>query len=923
MNTYNFSEIEKRWRETWEKEQVFKVTEKPGVPKYYVLDMFPYPSGAGLHVGHPLGYIASDIVARFKRLQGYNVLHPMGFDAFGLPAEQYAIETGQHPAVTTDKNIERYKEQLKNIGFCYDWSREVKTSDPQYYRWTQWIFLKLYNSWYNPETNRAEPIDSLISKLESGAINNQFGQPWNTLSAIQQQEELTAHRLAYKDVSYINWCETLGTVLANDEVVNGVSERGGYPVERKLMSQWFLRITKYADRLLQGLDTVDFPESLKEMQKNWIGRSEGALVRFNIKDSDQNLQVFTTRPDTIFGVSFMVMAPEHPLAVELVTPDQKTDVEAYVRYCKSRSELERKAETKEITGVFTGAYAVHPFTGSPIPVYLAEYVLMGYGTGAIMGVPCGDARDHAFAKKFGLEIPNIFKDTEVSEKAYEEKSGILANSASGKLSLSGLTIAEAASRVISVLEQDKTGSRQVNYRMRDAGFSRQRYWGEPFPVVYKDGITLAESEGVLPVQLPEVSSYKPSGDGKSPLATIKQWVELPGGLLRETDTMPGYAGSSWYYLRYMDPTNSGEFCARSKSDYWQQVDLYIGGAEHAVGHLLYSRMWCKVLYDLGYIGFDEPYRKLVNQGMIGGVVYYCYYDPAAKKIYSYSLTPDPQKEGLQAFQIPNEYVGDDEHMDASERERFCVEYPQFKEYEFVTDKGKFTFEKAITKMSKRLRNVVNPDEVIETYGADAFRMYEMFLGPIDQDKPWNTKGIDGVSRFLKRLWGFCTDDEGNCSFTDEPPSEQALKIIHRTLKKNAEDIEKLSFNTCVSSFMICLNSLQDLKCRSREVMEKFLVMLSPFAPHISQEIWHRAGKTGFVLDQPYPEVLEQYLKDDTFNYPVSINGKTRLFMEFDQEAGQDEIEPRVMADPIVQKWVEGKPVRKFILVKGRIVNVVV
>ena len=921
MSSYHFSEIEKKWQRLWEIGRAYHVTEPSDKPKYYVLDMFPYPSGAGLHVGHPLGYIASDIVSRFKRLQGYNVLHPMGFDAFGLPAEQYAIETGQHPAVTTDKNIERYKEQLKNIGFCYDWEREVKTCDPDYYKWTQWIFLQLYNSWFNPETQKAEPIDRLVKLLEDDKVKNKFNKPWSSLTELEKQEELTQHRLAYKDVSYINWCEALGTVLANDEVVNGVSERGGHPVERKLMSQWFLRITKYADRLLQGLDTVDFPESLKEMQKNWIGRSEGAHIQFKLKDHSENISVFTTRPDTIFGVSFMVLAPEHPLVETITTAENRDIISKYITYCKSRSELERKSETKEITGAFTGAYVLHPFSGKSIPVYIAEYVLMGYGTGAIMAVPCGDARDYAFANKFQIDIPNIFEGVDISTKAYEEKTGKIANSDSESLRISGLSIEAARNKVLDEIERLEIGSRQVNYRMRDAGFSRQRYWGEPFPVSYQGDLAITDEVTDLPVTLPQVQTYKPSGDGKSPLATIPDWVNLANGNIRETDTMPGYAGSSWYYLRYMDPHNKETFCDRSKSDYWQQVDLYIGGAEHAVGHLLYSRMWCKVLHDLGYIGFDEPYKKLLNQGMIGGVVYYCYYDPNAKKIFSYSLTPDTT--GLLQFQVPNEYVGDDENMDIEEKGRFCEEFTQFKSYEFVWDNGQFTFEKAITKMSKRLRNVVNPDQVIAKYGADSFRMYEMFLGPIDQDKPWNTKGIDGVSRFLKRFWSYCIDDNDQTTFTDEPANENALKIINRTLKKIAEDIEKYSFNTCVSSFMICLNELQDQKCRNREVMEKFLIMLSPFAPHVCEEIWQRTGKKDSILDAAYPTVDEKYLKDDSFNYPISINGKTRILMSFANDADPKDIEAAVMADATVQKWMEGKPLKKFILVKGRIVNVVV
>ncbi|MCB9251536.1 MAG: leucine--tRNA ligase [Flavobacteriales bacterium] len=922
MSTYNFRDIERKWQQYWQDNQLYKVEGPSEKPKYYVLDMFPYPSGAGLHVGHPLGYIASDIVSRFKRLQGYNVLHPMGFDAFGLPAEQYAIETGQHPSVTTDKNIIRYKEQLKNIGFCYDWDREVRTSDPDYYKWTQWIFIQMYHSWFNPQTGKAEPIQTLVQLFEKGERVTSINKGWNELSEVEKQAELKVHRLAYKDVSTINWCEALGTVLANDEVINGVSERGGHPVVRKEMSQWFLRITKFADRLLEGLEWVDFPESLKEMQRNWIGRSEGMLISFKlIGMEDLSIQCFTTRPDTIFGVSFMVLAPEHPLLDLICSAEQTVKIEKYKAYSNSRSELERKSESKEVTGEFTGAYVLHPFTDSLVPVYIADYVLMGYGTGAIMAVPSGDSRDYAFARKFNLPIPNIFDKVDLSENAYEEKNAILINSSAGGIDLNGMNYSEASSLIMKSIEDRKLGKRMINYRMRDAGFSRQRYWGEPFPVKYSGETIFTETLENLPVTLPEVESYKPTGDGRSPLAGMDDWVKTDDGMVRETDTMPGYAGSSWYYLRYMDPDNQNEFCDRSKSDYWNQVDLYVGGAEHAVGHLLYSRMWCKVLHDLGYIGFDEPYKKLINQGMIGGVVYYCYYNPEIKKIYSYSLTPDTN--GLLQFQVPYEYIGDDENFQTDEIEAFCEEFTQFKSYEFVMDQGNFTFEKAITKMSKRLRNVVNPDEVIENYGTDAFRMYEMFLGPIDQDKPWATKGIDGVSRFLKRFWSFYVNDDGNLTIDDAEPGEASLKLIHRTLKKVQDDIERYSFNTCISSFMICLNELQGHKCRNKEVFKKFVIMMSPFAPHICEELWQKAGFGGSVLDAQYPEAEEKFLKDDDFNYPVSVNGKMRLQMNFALNAPQSEIENSVLANEIVQKWMDGKPLKKFIFVKGRIINVVV
>ncbi|MCC6720791.1 MAG: leucine--tRNA ligase [Bacteroidia bacterium] len=921
MSEYNFSEIEKKWSEHWQCHSQYAVSEELSKPKYYVLDMFPYPSGAGLHVGHPLGYIASDIFARYKRLKGFNVLHPMGFDAFGLPAEQYAIETGKHPAETTNNNIERYKSQLKNIGFCYDWSREIKTCDPKYYKWTQWFFLKLYNSWYSDDTNKAEPIESLILQFEKGKKNS-YEKPWNELTELEKQNEISKYRLAYKSESYINWCQALGTVLANDEVVNGLSERGGHLVERKLMSQWFLRITKYADRLLQGLETVDFAESLKEMQRNWIGRSEGAEIDFKIDLlQDDIIKVYTTRPDTIFGVSFMVLAPEHAIAEKITIPQKSKEVADYINYCKTRSELERKSEIKDISGVFTGAYCIHPFSNKKLPVYISEYVLTGYGTGAIMAVPCGDSRDHTFAKKFGIEIINIFENTDVSFQAYEEKSGIITNSKSEIISLNGLNINDAKNKVICEVEKRGIGCRKINFRMRDAGFSRQRYWGEPFPIYYKNGLEYAYSLEDLPITLPQVNSYKPTGDGKSPLSAIENWVNLPGGFERETDTMPGYAGSSWYYLRYLDPHNESEFCSKKNSDYWNQVDLYIGGAEHAVGHLLYSRMWCKVMFDLGYISFDEPFKKLVNQGMIGGEVFYFYYNQEKREAYSNNLPID--KSNLLQFKVPNEYVSDEETFEENGITSFCNEFIQFKDFKFLKSNNTFTFEKAITKMSKRLRNVVNPDEIIAKYGADTFRMYEMFLGPIEMDKPWNTKGIDGVSRFLKRLWSYCIDENGKYIPDESKPCEESLKTINRTIKKISDDIEKLSLNTCISNFMICFNELQSQKCKSTEIFEKYFIILSPFAPFIAQEFWHKAGKQDSVFNCEYPEIDEKYLLDDTFNYPVSVNGKTRTLIQFHKNAIQADIEPIVLSDEKIKKWVDGKSIKKFIFVKGRIINLVI
>lgn len=898
---YNFREIEKKWREQWIKTEAYKVNNDFSKPKCYVLDMFPYPSGAGLHVGHPLGYIASDIYARYKRLQGFNVLHPMGFDSFGLPAEQYAIETGQHPAVTTEKNIARYKEQLSYIGFCYDWSREVRTSDPAYYKWTQWIFLQLYNSWYNPETQKAEPISNLIAK--KGNLN---------------EEELMSYRLAYRAESYVNWCDALGTVLANDEVVNGVSERGGHPVERRLMSQWFLRITAFAERLLTGLDQVDFPESLKEMQRNWIGKSVGAEIKFeltsNEKSETQNsITVFTTRPDTLFGVSFMVLAPEHELVNQITTLDQKQAVEEYQKFTSSRSERERLAETKSISGCFTGAYAKHPFTGQSIPVWISEYVLAGYGTGAIMAVPCGDERDYAFAKHFILPIPNIFKDIDISEKACSDKNVTICNSDF----ISDLTVKEAAEFVIQKLEEKGIGLRKVNYRMRDAGFSRQRYWGEPFPIVYdKAGIAIALTDKDLPLELPFLQTYSAGPNGKGPLANATDWVNSPHGL-RETDTMPGYAGSSWYYLRYMDPHNEAVFCDKTVSDYWNQVDVYIGGAEHAVGHLLYSRMWCKTLFDLGYISFDEPYKKLINQGMIGG---------SSRFVYRIKQSNTFVSSGLK-----NQYETDEIHVDVNlvdglelDIERFKSWRADYQNAEFILENGKYICGEAFEKMSKSKYNVVNPDDIITQYGADTFRMYEMFLGPLEMSKPWDTKGIEGVHRFLKKLWRLCIDEQtGNSLITSDEATPEELKILHKHIKKITHDIENFAMNTAVSQFMIITNELSQLKCAKKDIVEPLLITLSPFAPHVAEELWQHLGYTSSVLDAKFPEFNESYFVENTFIYPVAIQGKARTEMEFPLDASVEVIQEQVLENEIVLKWTEGKPCKKFIFVKGKMINVVV
>lgn len=905
---YNFNEIEKKWQAYWNENNSYKVENDFSKPKCYVLDMFPYPSGAGLHVGHPLGYIASDIYARYKRLKGFNVLHPMGFDAFGLPAEQYALETGQHPATTTKVNIERYKEQLGKIGFCYDWSREVKTSDPNYYKWTQWIFLQLYNSWYNPNTDKAELISSM-----------------SDVSQLTEEELMNNYRLAYKKESYVNWCEALGTVLANDEVVNGVSERGGHPVERKLMSQWFLRITEFAERLLDGLDHVDFPESLKEMQRNWIGKSVGAEINFELAvgswqltdnrqlTTDNFIKVFTTRPDTIFGVSFMVLAPEHELVNVITTAEQKQAVEEYQKFTSSRSERERLAETKTISGCFTGAYSIHPFTGKEIPIWISEYVLAGYGTGAIMAVPCGDERDYAFAKHFNLEIPNIFKDVDISEKACSDKNVVISNSDF----ISDLSVKEASKIAIDKIEELKIGTRKVNYRMRDAGFSRQRYWGEPFPIVYdENGTAIALTDKELPLELPFLETYSAGPNGKGPLANATDWVNSSQGI-RETDTMPGYAGSSWYYLRYMDPHNSETFCDKKISDYWNQVDVYVGGAEHAVGHLLYSRMWCKTLHDLGYISYDEPYKKLINQGMIQGSSRFVYRVNNTNNFVSYNIKSNYETTAI--------------HVDVNIVDGYELDIEAFKKIKnneyanavFILEDGKYICGDSVEKMSKSKYNVVNPDDIIEQYGADTFRMYEMFLGPLEVSKPWDTKGIEGVHRFLKKLWRLYADDEKGILVVDENATDAELKILHKAIKKIQYDCENFSFNTAISQFMITVNDLSQMNCRKKEILEPFLVLLAPFAPHISEELWKAIGNTTSILDAAFPILIESYLVENSYTYPVAVNGKTRTELEFPLDASAEAIQEVVLANEIIAKWMEGKPVKKFLYIKSKMINVVV
>jgi leucyl-tRNA synthetase len=917
---YQFRDIERKWQDRWKSIGTYTVSNDSTKPKMYVLDMFPYPSGAGLHVGHPLGYIASDVYSRYKRLKGYNVLHPMGYDSFGLPAEQYAIDHGIPPDVSTEQNIRTFRAQLDRIGFCYDWSREVRTSDASYYKWTQWIFLQLFDAWFNRTKEKAERISVLVDIFNNegnaghpcpGDRGLQFtAGEWKAADESRRQEILMQYRLAYCGYGEVNWCEALGTVLANDEVVNGVSERGGFPVVRKKLRQWYLRITEYADRLLEGLQTVEFSESMKEMQSNWIGKSYGAEIDFAVEGLDSQIRVYTTRPDTIFGVDFMVLAPEHPLVPSLITPSEQDKAEAYLAYVNSRSERERMAE-KKITGVFTGSYCLHPFSGKRIPVWVSEYVLAGYGTGAIMAVPCGDERDHKFARHFDIPVTNIIGAHYNGEDANPTKDAVLENSGF----LDGMVMRDAIGAAIDAIEAEGIGKRQVNYKMRDAAFSRQRYWGEPFPIVWKDGIAYPLPGDQLPVVLPPMSDLKPGPEGEGPLANLTGWKAYKGGQ-REVNTMPGYAGSSWYFLRYMDPSNENEFCSRQASDYWNQVDVYVGGTEHAVGHLLYSRMWTKVLYDLGYIGFDEPYRKLINQGKIGG---------DSRLAYRVRGTNQFVSAGLK-----DQYETDELHVDVHivngvelDTGAFKAWKPDFADATFILEDGVYRCGTRLEKMSKRYFNVVNPDDVVDKYGADTFRMYEMFLGPIEQDKPWDTKGIEGVHRFLKKLWRLFFREEQGAVFTREQATPAQWKALYRTIRKVEEDTERFSFNTAVSQYMIGVNELTDLKCHALEVLEKLLVALAPYAPHICEELWALTGHEASVLDQPFPKVEEQYLVESTRVYPVAINGKTRAELELPADANAEEAERQVMQHEVVLKWLDGKAPKKVIFVKHKMINVVV
>ncbi len=925
---YNHREIEKKWQKYWADNKTYKVEVDHNKPKYYVLDMFPYPSGAGLHVGHPLGYIASDIYSRYKRLNGFNVLHPMGYDAYGLPAEQYAIQTGTHPAVTTDKNILRYREQLDKIGFSYDWDREVRTSDPNYYKWTQWTFIKLFNHWYNNKSQKAESIENLLQAFENegNAEIKAASTPtdiftaaeWKGKSEKEQQEILMNYRLAYLADTWVNWCPELGTVLANDEVVNGVSERGGHPVERKLMRQWSLRITAYAQRLLDGLDTVDWFDSLKEMQRYWIGRSEGGAVYFGVKGFEDKLEVFTTRPDTLWGAMFMVLAPEHEIVEKITTPDRKEAVDKYVEMAKNRSEVDRMAEVKNITGEFTGAYGINPVNGEEIPIWIADYVLAGYGTGAIMAVPAHDSRDFAFAKHFEIQIIQVVvkddeepTDPKTWEDSYDSKEGKMINSGM----INGLEVKKAIDTTIRYLEDKKLGFGQINYKLRDAIFSRQRYWGEPFPIYYKDGMPYALDESELPLELPEVDKYLPTETGDPPLARAENWKTKEGYPL-ETNTMPGFAGSSGYYLRYMDPWNKDEYFSKEANEYWKDIDLYLGGDEHATGHLIYSRFWNMFLYDMGLVCEEEPYKKLINQGKIQGRSNFVYRIDGTNKFVSFNLRKEHSTTRLHV----DVNMVDNDVLDT---ETFKKWRPEFKEAEFVLEDGKYICGWEVEKMSKSKHNVVNPDELIDRYGADTFRLYEMFLGPLESHKPWDTKGIEGVYRFMKKLWRLFYDESGKSIVTDEVANDKELKVLHQTIKKTRDDIERFSFNTTVSQYMICVNELSDLKCHKKLILEQLVILLSPYAPHISEELWSELGNSKSVTLANFPEFIEEYVKENTFEYPVSFNGKMRFKLEMPAGAPKDNVEKQALAHEKAQRWLEGKQIRKVIVVPNKIVNIVV
>jgi leucyl-tRNA synthetase len=935
---YNFNEIEAKWQKYWAESQTFQADNNSTKPKYYVLDMFPYPSGAGLHVGHPLGYIASDIYARYKRHKGFNVLHPQGYDSFGLPAEQYAIQTGQHPAVTTEANIKTYRRQLDQMGFSFDWSREVRTSSPEYYKWTQWIFIQLFNSWYNKTSNKAEPINELINVFSTqgnatvDAICDEATEvftadQWNAMSSERQQQILLQYRLTYLAETEVNWCPELGTVLANDEIINGVSERGGYPVIRKKMTQWSMRISAYAERLLQGLDSIDWTDALKESQRNWIGKSVGASVEFKLRDHDSTIEVFTTRPDTIYGVSFMTLAPEHELVSQITTAAQKSAVEAYILATAKRSERDRMADVKTISGVFTGAYAEHPFTKKPIPVWVGDYVLAGYGTGAVMSVPCGDQRDYDFAKHFNIEIPNIFKEVDISIEAFTDKTNtIIANSDF----LNGLNYKQASKKAIEALEEKGYGLGKTNYRLRDAVFSRQRYWGEPFPVYYVNGLPQMIATEHLPISLPEVEKYLPTEEGEPPLGRAEVWawdttlnrvvenhkIDHQTVFPLELNTMPGWAGSSWYFNRYMDAYNPNEFASSEALNYWKEVDLYIGGSEHATGHLLYARFWQKFLFDLGVVPVDEFAKKLINQGMILGTSAFV---GRVEGTQTFMSVDKITTESIQWIHADVSFVNASDELDV---EAFKSWREEFKNAEFITDhEGIFKVKREVEKMSKSKYNVVNPDAICEQYGADSLRLYEMFLGPLEQYKPWKTSGITGVHNFLKKLWKLFIGQDG-LKVTDDEPSKDQLKTLHKTIKKVSEDIENFSFNTSVSTFMIAVNELTAQGCTSKTILEPLLILISPYAPHIAEELWEQLGHKKSITTAEFPEFDASHLIESTKAYPISFNGKMRFTIELSLDLSKDEIEAAVMADEKTQSQLGGRVPKKVIVVPGKIVNIV-
>ena len=936
---YNFREIEKNWQQRWVEQNTYQVTEDPAKPKFYVLNMFPYPSGAGLHVGHPLGYIASDIYARYKRQQGFNVLNPMGYDAYGLPAEQYAIQTGQHPSITTEANIRRYREQLDKIGFSFDWSREIRTCDPEYYHWTQWAFQQMFEHYYDNRQQKARPIAELVKAFETAGTEGVdaacteelsfTAADWKAKDEKQRQEVLMNYRIAYLGETMVNWCPQLGTVLANDEVVDGVSERGGYPVVQKKMRQWCLRVSAYAARLLDGLETIEWTDSLKETQRNWIGRSEGTEMQFKVAGQDLEFTIFTTRADTIFGVTFMVLAPESELVGKVTTEAQRSEVEAYLERTKKRTDRERISD-RSVTGAFTGAYAVNPFTGKEIPIWVSDYVLAGYGTGAIMAVPAHDSRDYAFAKHFGLPIIPLIEGADVSQESYDAKEGIVCNSACETFSLNGLTVKEAIAATKKYVEEHHMGRVKVNYRLRDAIFSRQRYWGEPFPVYYKDGMPHMIPSACLPLQLPEVDKFLPTETGEPPLGNAARWawdtacncvtdnsrIDHKTVFPLELNTMPGFAGSSAYYLRYMDPHNNKALVSRQADEYWRNVDLYVGGTEHATGHLIYSRFWNKFLHDLNISAVEEPFQKLVNQGMIQGRSNFVYRIKDTNTFVSLGLK--------------DQYDTTPLHVDVNivqndilDLEAFKAWRPEYASAEFILEDGKYVCGWAVEKMSKSMYNVVNPDKIVEKYGADTLRMYEMFLGPVEQSKPWDTNGIDGVHRFLKKFWALFYDRNGQYTVTDEEPTKDELKSLHKLIKKVTGDIEQFSYNTSVSAFMICVNELAALKCAKRSVLQSLVTVLAPFAPHVCEELWSTMGGTGSVCDACWPKYNEEYLREDSVNYTVSFNGKARFNMEFPAGADSKEIEKAVLADSRSAKWLEGKTVVKIIVVPGKIVNIVI